>query len=237
MTRLVVKKHRPLEIILIVVVFSTVFSLAVWLLLDANHWQFIKSKLLQSEESRELWSINQQLEAENKQLKEQVVMLQRSNQIDNQVAVKLQSQIRTMQDELYGLKGELEFYQGIMASTTGSKGLNVQGLHVEATNERQIYHFKLVLTNVAKSDRVTEVTMDMSIEGMSEAGTEVLSLDQVMAGNQLNREIIFKNFKRIEGSLNFPDGFKPLRVVVDLQQKGFKNSTIQKIFDWPAIAG
>ena len=41
----------------------------------------------------------------------------------------------------------------------------------------------------------------------------------------------------IEGSLSFPDGFKPLRVVVDIQQKGYKNSTIQKIFDWPASAG
>ena len=237
MPKLVVKKHRPLEIILAAVAFSTIFSLAVWLLLDANHWNYIKSRLLQSEESRELWDINQELEAENKKLKEQVVMLERSNQIDNQVAVKLQSQIRSMQDELYTLKGELEFYQGIMSSTTDSKGLNVQGLHVESTTEKQMYNFKLVLTNVAKSGRVTEVTMDMSIEGMNEAGSKVLSLDQVIAGNQLNREIKFKNFKRIEGSLSFPDGFKPLRVVVDLQQKGYKNSTIQKIFDWPASAG
>ena len=237
MPKLVVKKHRPLEIILAAILFSTIFSLAVWLLLDANHWNYIKSRLLQSQESRELWEINQNLDAENKQLKEQVVMLQRSNQIDNQVAVKLQSQIRNMQDELYDLKGELEFYQGIMSSTTDSKGLNVQGLRVERTAEKQMYNFKLVLTNVAKSGRVTEVTMDMSIEGMSEAGSRVLSLDQVIAGNQLNREIKFKNFKRIEGSLSFPDGFKPLRVVVDLQQKGYKNSTIQKIFDWPASAG
>ena len=237
MPKLVVKKHRPLEIILAAILFSTIFSLAVWLLLDANHWNYIKSRLLQSQESRELWEINQNLDAENKQLKEQVVMLQRSNQIDNQVAVKLQSQIRNMQDELYDLKGELEFYQGIMSSTTDSKGLNVQGLRVERTAEKQMYNFKLVLTNVAKSGRVTEVTMDMSIEGMSEAGSRVLSLDQVIAGNQLNREIKFKNFKRIEGSLSFPDGFKPLRVVVDLQQKGYKNSTIKKIFDWPASAG
>jgi uncharacterized protein YgiM (DUF1202 family) len=210
---------------------------AVWLLLDANHWSYIKSRITQSKESHTLWEVNQSLEEENKQLKEQLVMLQRSNQIDNQVAVKLQTQIRALQDQVYSLKEELEFYQGIMSSTTGSKGLNVQGLRVESTAERQIYHFKLVLTNVAKSDKVAEVTMDMSIEGKNEAGSKVLSLDQVIAGNQLNRKIKFKNFKRIEGSLSFPDGFKPLRVIVDIQQKGYKNSTIQKIFDWPAIAG
>lgn len=237
MSKLVVRKHRPLEIILAVVAFSTLFSLAVWLLLDANHWSYIKSRITQSKESHSLWQANQSLEEENKQLKEQVVMLQRSNQIDNQVAVKLQTQIRALQDQLYTLKEELEFYQGIMSSTTGSKGLNVQGLRVESTAERQMYHFKLVLTNVAKSDKVAEVTVDMSIEGKNEAGSKILSFDQVIAGNQLNRKVKFKNFKRIEGSFSFPDGFKPLRVIVDIQQQGYKKSTIQKIFDWPAIAG
>lgn len=237
MSKLVVKKHRPLEIVMVVLLFSSVFSIAVWLLLDETHWSFIKNRLAHSKESHLLWDVNQGLESENKKLRDQVVMLERSNQIDSQVAATLQNEIRALQDQVYMLKGELEFYQGIMSSTTDSKGLNVQGLHIEPTDQDRLYRFKLVLTNVAKSDKVVEVTMDMSIEGMNEAGSKVLLLNEVIAGNKLDREIKFKNFERIEGSLNFPVGFKPLRVVVDLQQKGFKNSTIQKIFEWPASAG
>lgn len=236
MVKLVVKKHRPFEIVLAAVIFSSIFSVIVWLLLDANHWDVIKSRLSQSEESRLLWDVNQGLETENKQLRKQVIMLERSTQIDNQVAVRLQNEIRTLQDQTYLLKGELEFYQGIMSATTDSKGLNIQGLHIEATDQERLYRFKLVLTNVAKSDRVVEVTMDMSVEGMNEAGSHVLSLDEVIAGSGLKREIKFKNFERIEGSLNFPKGFKPLRVVVDLRQKGLR-TTVQKIFEWPASAG
>jgi uncharacterized protein DUF6776 len=236
MSKLVVKKHRPFEIVLAAVVFSSIISVIVWLLLDVNHWNVIKSRLSLSQETRLLWEVNQGLETENKQLKERVVMLERSTQIDNLAADKLQNEILTLQDETYLLKGELEFYQGIMAATTDSKGLNVQGLHIEATGQERLYHFKLVLTNVAKSDRVVEVIMDMSVEGMNEAGSKVLSLDEVIAGSELKREIKFKNFERIEGSLNFPKGFKPLRVVVDLQQKGLR-TTVQKIFEWPAIAG
>ncbi len=237
MTKLVVKKHRPFEIVLAAVVFSSIFSVIVWLLLDANHWHVIKNRLSQSEESRLLWDVNQGLETENKQLREQVIMLERSTQIDNQASASLQNEIRTLQDEAYLLKGELEFYQGIMSATTDSKGLNIQGLHIEATDHERLYRFKLVLTNVAKSDRVVEVTMDMSVEGMNEAGSQVLSLDEVIAGRELKREIKFKNFERIEGSLNFPKGFSPLRVVVVLRQKGLKNSTVQKVFEWPANAG
>ncbi len=237
MNKLVVKKHRPLEIILAVVVFSVFSSITAWLLLDANHWSFIKNRISQSKESHLLWDVNQGLETDNKKLREQQVMLERSHQIDVQVAARLQNEIRVLQDQVYSLKEELEFYQGIMSATTDSKGLNIQGLHVESTDEERFYRFKLVLTNVAKSDKVVEVTMDMSIEGMNEAGSKVLSLDEVIAGNKLNREIKFKNFERIEGSLNFPEGFKPLRVVVDIRQKEKKNSTIHKIFEWPASAG
>jgi hypothetical protein len=237
MSKLVVKKHRPLEIILVAMIFSAVFSVGVWLFLDANHWSFIKDRLSQSKESHLLWDVNQGLETENKQLREQVVMQERSHQIDAQVATRLQKEIQNLQDKLYALKGELEFYQGIMSATTDSKGLNIQGLHIVPTDQERLYRFKLVLTNVAKSGRVVEVTMDMSIEGMNEAGSGVLSLNEVTAGKELKREIKFKNFKRIEGSLNFPEGFKPLRVVVDIRQKDIKNSTIQKIFEWPASAG
>ena len=86
MSRLVVKKHRPFEIILAVVLFSAAISVVIWFLLDANHWRFIKSQLTQSEDSRLLWDVNQSLDIENKQLREQVVILERSTQIDNQAA-------------------------------------------------------------------------------------------------------------------------------------------------------
>ena len=237
MPKLVVKKHRPYEIILAVVLFSVVISVAIWMLLDANHWRFIKSQLTQSEDSRLLWEVNQSLDDENKLLRGRVVVLERSTQIDDQAAARLQNDIKVLQDQVYSLKGELEFYEGIMSSTTDSKGLNVQGLHVQETDQDSLYNFKLVLTNVAKSDKVIEVTMDMSIEGMNEAGSQVLSLDQVITGSKLNREIKFKNFKRIEGNLNFPEGFKPLRMVVDLRQKGAKKSTVKRVFEWPAKTG
>jgi len=237
MSKLVVKKHRPLEIILAVVLFSAAISVVVWLLLDANHWRFIKSQLTQSEDSRLLWDVNQSLDAENKLLREKVVILERSTQIDDQAAARLQNDIKELQDQVYSLKGELEFYEGIMSSTTDSNGINVQGLHIQETDQDSLHNFKLVLTNVAKSDKVIEVTMEMSIEGMNEAGSQVLSLDQVITGSKLNREIKFKNFKRIEGNLNFPEGFKPLRMVVDLRQKGAKKSTVKRVFEWPAKTG
>tara|TARA_R110002072_G_scaffold118775_5_gene251322 strand:+ start:30118 stop:30831 length:714 start_codon:yes stop_codon:yes gene_type:complete len=237
MAKLVVKKHRPFEIILAVALLSAAISIVTWILLDANHWRFIKSQLTQSDDSRLLWDVNQSLDIENKQLREQVVILERSTQIDNQAAESLQNDIKALQDQVYRLKGELEFYEGIMSATTDSKGLNVQGFHVQSTKQENLYYFKLVLTNVAKSDKVIEVTIDMSIEGMNGVKSQILSLEKVITDSKLKREIKFKNFERIEGNLNFPEGFKPLRVVVDLRQKGTKRSAVKRVFEWPAKSG
>ena len=237
MSRLVVKKHRPLEILLFCLLFSISISVLVWLLLDATHWGVIKSRFLKGREASMLWQENRKLKYENQALGEKIIMLQRLAHVDNETAASLQNEIRNLQDTVYELKGELEFYQGIMVSTTGSNGLNIQGLRIDTTEQRNVYRYKLILTNVAKSDRVINVIMDMLFEGFQDSNTKILSLHQVATGDLFSKEISFKNFERIEGSVTFPDGFVPMRVIVDLRQKGVSKTTVQRVFEWSATAG
>ena len=68
------------------------------------------------------------------------------------------------------------------------------------------FRFRLVLTHVAKNDKVIEVMLDMSVEGMNAAGAEVLSLREVSAGAPIKRNIRLKNFERIEGNMILPQG-------------------------------
>ena len=124
-----------------------------------------------------------------------------------------------------------------MTATTDSKGLNIQGLHIVDTGQENFYNFKLILTNVANSDKIVEVTMTMTIEGMSETGPQILSFDEMGEDNKYLRQIKFKNFERIEGNLIFPERFKPLRVVVDLRQKNMKRSAVIRVFEWSTKIG
>ncbi len=232
MSMLVVKKHRAFATILAVVFGNAVLSFVVWLLLDVSHRHFIESQISQNEDHRLLLNAHQNLENENKTLRDKIITLERLLQVDKQIAVNLQNEIKALQDDVYRLKGELEFYEGIMSATTESKGLNIQGLHIEATGPKQ-YHFKLILTNVAKNANHVKVTLDMSIEGMGESGSQTLPLDKVIAGSKPNVGIEFKHFERIEGSLHFPPGFTPLRAIVDLRRKGSQKSIVKRVFKWP----
>jgi len=237
MPKLIVEKHEPLVIILVAGLLSALVSVVIWLLLDANHWHAIKNQLIRSEKYRLLWDVNQRLNIDNKQLREEIVILERLTDIDIQAAARSQDDLKALQDQIYHINGELEFYEGIMSATTDFKGLNIQGLHIEGTEQENFYNFKLVLTNVAKSDKIIEVTMTMTIEGMSETGPQILSFDEMGADNKYLRQIKFKNFERIEGNLIFPERFKPLRVVVDLRQKKMKKSAAIRVFEWPIKIG
>ena len=237
MPKLVVKKHEPFVIILVVGLLSAMVSVVIWLLLDENHWQATRNQLIQKEDYRLLRDVNQRLNIDNAQLREEVIILERLTEIDTQAAARLQDDLKTLQDQIYHINGELEFYESIMTATTDSKGLNIQGLHIEGTGQENFYNFKLILTNVANSDKIVEVTMTMTIEGMSETGLQTLSLDKMTGENQYTREIKFKNFERIEGNLTFPEGFKPLRVVVDLRQKNMKRSAVIRVFEWSTKIG
>ena len=237
MPKLVVKKHEPFVIILVVGLLSAMVSVVIWLLLDENHWQATRNQLIQKEDYRLLRDVNQRLNIDNAQLREEVIILERLTEIDTQAAARLQDDLKTLQDQIYHINGELEFYESIMTATTDSKGLNIQGLHIVDTGQENFYNFKLILTNVANSDKIVEVTMTMTIEGMSETGPQILSFDEMGEDNKYLRQIKFKNFERIEGNLIFPERFKPLRVVVDLRQKNMKRSAVIRVFEWSTKIG
>ena len=237
MVHLVIRHHRPYQILALVIGVSLVLSSAVWLMLDESHWSYIKSRISLGQESKRLWAENRHLEDENSTLRERIIMLERMTQIDGQAAAELHEEMKKLQDETYKLKEELEFYQAIMTSTGSSEGLSIQGMRIARLAEGNNYSFKLILTHVAKSDKVAEGTIEISLEGLQDGVARVLNITDVILNPAIDLSFNFKNFKRFEGNMMLPDGFKPHRVIVKLQPKDAKLSKIKRVFDWSELTG
>lgn len=219
------------------IVISLVIFTTFWFLLDESHWSYIKSRVAIGQESKRLWSENRNLEEENKRLRERVIMLERTTQIDSQAAAEFHEDMKKLQDEIYTLKGELEFYQAIMTSTSTTQGLSIQGMQIEKLQVENNYHFKLILTHVAKSDKVVEGTVEINLEGLQSGVARVLNITDVVLNRAIDLSFNFKNFKRIEGNIMLPEGFTPHRVIVRLQPKDTKLSKIKRVFDWSEMLG
>jgi len=216
---------------------TIMLSTTIWFLLDASHWAFIKSRVELGQQTRRLWDKNRNQEQEIKRLNERIVMLERASQIDNQAAADLHEEMKRLQDEIYKLKEELVFYQGIVTTTGSAEGLKIHGMQVEKLSEAYHYHFKLILTHVTKDDIVAEGNMDITLEGIQDGVARELKLTEVLLDPQQDLSFKFRNFKRLEGNMILPVGFTPYRVNVMLQPKGAKLSYVKRVFIWSDMNG
>ena len=234
MTHLVVKSHRPWQLALAIIFLSMFFAVLTWLFLDRIHWSVIHDRIKSSEEYKLLWETNKNLEQENKHLRERVLTLEQTTSLDKRTAALLQDEMTSQQDQIHQLKGDLEFYQGIMESTRDTKGLNIYGIHVTPLSADRTYLLKVVLTHVAKGDIVAEGKLDVTIEGSFKNGTtRKYDLKDLSMDDSRDMTFKFKNFKRFESNLILPAGFKPRRVLVQVHPRGAGEAVISKVFEWP----
>ena len=212
--------------------FLLVFVIVGWFLYDSPRLKTIRTQLSQAHDISELLSTNEELKKQNQELDKQFLKLERLADIDNGTSIRLQNEIKSLQEQVFNLRRELTFYKGIITASSYSRGLNIQGLHIETTRKQTFFKYKLVLTNIGNSDSITEVTIGMSVEGNDKSGFRTLSSGDMIPGAELKRKIKVRNFERIEGNFNFPNGFEPLRVVVDLQQHDKEKLRLHRIFEW-----
>lgn len=236
MTRLVVKPHRPVQFALAVILLSMLSAIVTWILLDNIHWSLIFTRLSANEERKQLGNTNRELEMENTSLRERVMVLQSDTNLDNQTSVILQDEIRELQEEIFRLKGELQFYQGVMEASGQGKGLDVHGIYVRPLTQENGFRLKLILTHVNNKDAETEGRMDISLEGIQSGATRHVNLKDVTLDAGVDLTFKFRNFKRFESNLALPAGFSPQRVFVELQPRDEKQSKIKRVFDWPKTA-
>ncbi len=237
MSHVVIKQHKPYQVAVVVIALSLLISTATWFYLDENHWARIKSHVSLGNETMRYMEENKALQRENEELKERIIMLERTTQIDSQAAAELHESLRRLQDEIYRLKGELEFYQGVMSSTSSDAGLNIQGMQVDELPGEGNYHFRLILTHVTKRDRVIEGKVDISFEGVKNGKMTVINIRDMTLNSAMDLSFKFRNFKRFEGNISIPEGFEPHRVIVDLQPREKKMSKIKKVFNWSDMVG
>lgn len=236
MKDLVIKQDRPLHFLLLFVALIVVISTLTWLFLDKSHWAFITAKLSGNQQMREILQINRQLEADNEELRDKVLWLERNREIDEQTMLGIRDQLVKLQDEFYKQKGELEFYKGIMTNTEQSMGLNVQGLYIEDMGADNLYRYRLILTNVAKSDRTIEGTVKISLNGLDKEGqSQQLNFSDISSPQRKNWKFKFKNFIRLEGSFILPEGYLAKRVTVELLSKGKQEKIAGRIFEWSSV--
>lgn len=212
---------------------SMVLAMVTWLMLDSGHWSIIRDKLEGNRQMKLLWETNQGLVKENKVLEDRVLMLEQTSRLDKDTATLMQRELIALQDENHGLKRELEFYQGVMDAARKVSGIDIPGLYIESLHRVNQYQMKLVLTHVAKSDKVIKGSLDINIEGVENKTKVELNLKDLLIDEKTDLSFELKNFRKVEYRFELPHEFLAERVLVRIQPSGRNESPVLKIYDWP----
>ena len=228
----IVKKDPRFKPVHYFIVFTVVIITLIWYLHDNPYLNAIKKQLSQAHDINILLNENISLKKQTKKLSEENLKIGHLSNVDNETSIRLQNELKSLQEQIFNLRKELTFYQGIITASSYSNGLNIQGLHIETTYRKDFFNYKLVLTNIGKSDKVAEVSIDMKVEGNDKSGFRTLKLNEISSGVEHKHRIKIRNFKRVEGSFKIPDGFQPLRVMIDLKQHDGEKLRLHRVFEW-----
>jgi hypothetical protein len=169
---------------------------------------------------------------ENNELTSRMLMLEQTTRVDQDTAIHVQNELKSLQEEIYQLKRELEFYQGVMDTTRRVTGLDIHGIYVEPLAKPNQYVVKLILTNVARNDRIIEGNLVIEIDGYQNNRKQKLNMGKLLIDDNVDLSFELKSFKRVEYLFELPGDFQAERVLVQVNPKNTKDNSINKIYDW-----
>ena len=175
----------------------------------------------------------EQVQATNRQLRAQMIALQREREVDLASRQQVQKSVESMQDKLTGLQEELEFYKGIVSPGTGEEGIHAQSLKFTSGGGPRLYHFHLVLVQVRTKEFRISGNVDMKLYGSQNNKPVILDVSNIVTKSTPRMRFAFQYFQNLEGDLILPTGFEPGRVELIINESGKK--PVRQNFDWQKV--
>lgn len=181
------------------------------------------------QDAGELQRMNQDQGALIKELRQRVATLKRSDEISRSANLELQSTLADHEEEISGLRADVDFYERLVGATGQRHGLSVHEA-VFAPEPAGTWHYTVTLTQNLNRGAISKGELRLSIEGVRAGRLATLRWDDLLQkANAPGQPFSFRYFQQVEGSVMLPPGFKPQRVRVQLRAA---NNTVEQPFGW-----
>lgn len=151
---------------------------------------------------------------------QRVATLARSDQISRAANAKLQATLADREEQIAGLRADVDFYERLVGATAQRHGLSLHALRLKR-QPGGAWHFTAVLTQNVERGTVNTGVLSLSVEGS--AGGKLSKLDWPTLRQQPAApgvDYSFRYFQQVEGDVFLPAGFMPSTVHVQLRPRG-----------------
>lgn len=172
-----------------------------------------------------------ELEQERTNLRDQIALTSRSQQVDKQAYQQVNDNLKSLQQEILELREEVSFYRGIVSPMESEAGIRIDRFKVVPAGMENIFHYNMVLTQVLKNDRSIFGRVSLFINGVQNGKPKKLGFAELSGTNSSYLEFKFRYFQKFEGDLILPKDFSPLQVLVDVDPH--RRKKISSTYQWP----
>lgn len=172
---------------------------------------------------------NRQLET----LKQELANTERAEFISRSANNQIQGALAEKDEQLAGLKADLDFYERLVGSSGRRHGLIVHNAEF-APESDGAWQYTITLTQNINRGGTTAGQMRFDIDGVSAGKLYTVSWNELLQDAKApGQKFAFRYFQQLEGSVMLPPDFTPQRVRVGL--KG-PFGAVEKNFSWEATA-
>lgn len=175
------------------------------------------------------------LEKQKAQLLEKFAILKRTTEVEYQAYKKIKQSLNIMEIRMMELNEELSFYKSIISPSDMQPGVNVQDLRISESTVQGKYPYRLVLTQNSGHNQIVRGSVRLKILGEKDGKSVNYSLNDLSNNEQNLMEFSFKYFQRFEGNILIPEGFKPIRLIIQINIKGKRLRTVQQSYNWNKV--
>jgi hypothetical protein len=165
---------------------------------------------------------------ELRKLRQQVTTLKRSDQISRNANIGLQQTLAEREEEVSGLRADVDFYERLVGSTGQKQGLRVHEVKF-AQEAGGTWHYTVTLTQNLNRGAISKGGMRFAVEGVRNGKLERVKWDELLQKpNAPAKAFSFRYFQQLDDSIMLPAGFTPQRVKVSL------SGGQEQDFEWQA---
>lgn len=168
-------------------------------------------------------------ETQNEELKKQIAVLERSEQVAQAAVTEVQQTLRERDEEIDGLRADLAFY-GRLVGGARREGLAVHALALKEVGDSGAWNFSATLTQNFKRGQQIKGRLTLVIEGVKDGKLDTLDWSALNQGREnAGIEYGFKYFQQVNGTIMIPPGFVPNRVKLRADGDGGR---VEQEFAW-----
>jgi hypothetical protein len=171
-----------------------------------------------------------ELEKANMALTARAARFERASQIDRAAAVKVQDEVRSLQEERATLRREVAFLKTLV-SGEASEELALDEPSLTTTDDGD-YFFEVTLSKASEEESTVSGRVMINVLGETANGGKTLSMEEFTEGRRTNIGIKFRNFQRLKTEIALPEGFEPSTIEIAVQPNGNVFKPFRHTYPW-----